>query len=234
MDTTKIKPEQRNGSWKQGCTIEVVYPGSGMGEAKRKILGITKIERSYSLPGFVAHMHQHQDDEILTCVRSGVVLHIDSLGHEQKLTPSLTTVVSAGHTFHHEERTLGRDPAEAYSIHFRPEPYAQHATVQFVETSKSHLDQWRLLASCSNAPLILRSRARVHDARLSIGRHLLPLSDGEDIIRVLIVLDGHVTFGDKHFKKGDIVSLADTEDTFHVVKPADLLLIASGTFLPAI
>jgi len=187
---------------------------------------IERIERSYSLPGFVAPMHQHQDEEILTCIRSGTVLHLDSMGHDEKLKAGEMRLINAGATLHHEERILDRDPVEGFHFHFRPERGGLEPMVQFLEASAKAVNEWRLIASRSEAPLKLRAMASAHEARLSIGSHHLPKTE-PGIIRVLTIFEGRLLAGGGHFRKGDVLLLDDEEKLLRVVEPADLLLIST-------
>lgn len=227
METRKIKPDKRNGSWQRGCTTETVYPGLSIDETDSGIGAIGKIERAYSLPGFVAPMHPHRNDEILSYVRSGTLLHLDSMGHEEKITSEKVLLMNAGVTFQHEERTLGPDPVEAYHVHFRPETDGLEPMVQFSEVGVPRADEWRLLAARVDAPLLLRTHAWVHDADLQAGSYHFPMYSRTCIARVLIVFEGQVRIGAQCFQKGDIVTLSEATRTLHIVGAATLLLIAT-------
>jgi quercetin 2,3-dioxygenase len=229
METRKIKPDKRHGGWQRGCTTETVYPGLSIDNTDSGIGAIGRIERSYSLPGFVAPMHSHRDDEILSYVRSGTLLHLDSMGHEEKITPEKVLVMNAGVTFQHEERTLGRDPVEAYHVYFRPEKDGLEPMVQFREVGAPRSDEWRLLAARGDAPLFLRTHAWVHDADLHVGTYPFPLYSQTSIARVLLVFEGQVRIGAQLFRKGDIATLSEATRTVQIVAAAKLLLIATDT-----
>ncbi len=229
METRKIKPDKRHGSWQRGCTTETVYPGLSIDGTDSGIGAIGRIERSYSLPGFVAPMHPHRDDEILSYVRSGMLLHLDSMGHEEKITPEKVLVMNAGVIFQHEERTLGRDPVEAYHVYFRPEKDGLEPMVQFSEIGSPRSDEWRLLAARLDAPLVLRAHAWVHDANLKVGSYRFPSFAQTSVARVLIVCEGQMRIGAQFFRKGDIVTLSEATRTFMIVGAAKLLLISTDT-----
>jgi hypothetical protein len=175
-------------------------------------------------------MHPHHDEEILTCVRSGTLLHLDSMGHEEKLNSGGIRVMNAGATLHHEERTLGRDPVEGYHFYFHPECEGLEPMVQFGDASILRIDEWRLLASRSDAPLLLRAEASVHEGRFSVGFHRFP-NTVSGTGRVLIVFEGRVRIGAEQFRKGDVLLAGDAEGRFKVVDRADLLLINGATSL---
>lgn len=229
MEKRRIKPESRKGDWQRGCTTEIIYPGSANPEADSMPGAIIRIERTCSMPGHVASMHQRRNEEILTCVRSGTLLHVDSIGHEEKLWHGKLMLLSAGTTLYHEERTLGRDPVNGFHIHFRPERDGLEPMVQFREVGAPRLNEWRILAARCGAPLRLRSRALVHDGRFGAGEHHVPTRESRDRGPILIVLDGKVGLGGEQFRRGDIFALAERDQVFHVADVADLLLINEVT-----
>lgn len=47
--------------------------------------------------------HAHRDDEILSYMRSGKMIHSDTVGHLEELT-NTRMMINAGYTFQHEER----------------------------------------------------------------------------------------------------------------------------------
>lgn len=234
METKKIRPDRRSGSWQQGCTVETTYPGFTLGPNDSGLASIGKIERSYALPGFVASMHPHRDDEIFTYMRSGTILHLDSMGHEEKISSSRLRMINAGMAFQHEERVLGRDPVEAFHIVLRPECAGLEPTVQFCEMRTVKPKPWRLLAAQSSAPLTLRVKAWLYDAHLDVGTHLLPVhTNGKgNIARILLVMDGDIRIEGKSFRKGDIITLSDNAKALMASAPADILLVATDTLEP--
>jgi redox-sensitive bicupin YhaK (pirin superfamily) len=75
-------------------------------------------------------MHPHRDDEILTYVRAGKMLHLDTMGHEEQITKTRMMLMNAGHTFQHEERMVGWEPIEALQIFMRPRAPSLEPKVQ--------------------------------------------------------------------------------------------------------
>ncbi len=233
METRKIKPDKRKGAWQRGCTTEITYPrlaldGDGVASGT-----IERIERSCSTPGHVDSMHVHRDEEILTCIRSGTVFHIDSMGHEEKLCPGRVMLVDTGATFYHEERTLGRDPVNGYHIYLRPRRDGFEPGVQFLELGLPPLNEWRLLASKAGTPLLLRSQADVHDGRFTCGSHHFPKEGTGLAPRILLVFEGTLRIGSERFRAGDILALAAEDRTFQIDAAADLLLIHDRKKVPA-
>lgn len=232
MDTKKIKPNRRRGSWQQGCTVETTYPGFAVGSDDSGLGSIGKIERSYALPGFVASMHPHRDDEIFSYTRSGMILHLDSMGHEEKISSTRLRVINAGGAFQHEERALGRDPVEAFHVVLRPERSDLEPMVQFADLTIVQPKSWRLLAARKTAPLTLRVKAWLYDAHLEAGTHLFPAHTSGSVARVLVIMNGNVRVGGERFQKGDIAAVGDQANSLVALKPADVLLVATDTAEP--
>jgi len=233
METRKIKPDKRKGAWQRGCTTEITYPRPARDADGVASGTIERIERSCSTPGHVASMHVHRDEEILTCIRAGTILHIDSMGHEEKLCPGRVMLVDAGATFYHEERTLGRDPVNGYQIYFRPRRHRLEPAVQFLEPGLPTLNEWRLLASEAGTPLVLRSQADVYDGRFTAGSHHFPMEGTGMAPRILLVFEGTLRVGGERFQAVDILALAAEDRTFQIDAAADLLLIHDRAKFPA-
>ncbi|EHK79324.1 pirin domain-containing protein [Sinorhizobium meliloti CCNWSX0020] len=198
-----------------------------MGPDDSGLASIGKIERTYALPGFVASMHPHRNDEIFSYVRSGTILHLDSMGHEEKISSTRLRVINSGAAFQHEERVLGRDPVEAFHVVLRPECADLAPMVQFAEITAVQPKPWRLLAARNRAPLILRVKAWLHDAHLEVGTHLLPAHTNGSIVRVLVVMNGDIRIGGRSFQKGDIAAVSDQALSLIAIKPADVLLVTA-------
>jgi len=158
----------------------------------------------------------------------GYSIHLDSMGHEEKLGSGRVMVMNAGATIHHEERTLGRDPVEGYHLYFHPVSEGLAPMVQFRDASAIHVDEWRLLASRSAAPLVLRAQAKLYEGRFSVGSHLFPETEAATQ-RILIVFEGRVLVGAEKFRKGDILLAGDADNTFRVLGRADVMLINTTT-----
>ena len=65
--------------------------------------------------GTVVSMREHQNDEILSCMWRGAMVHEDSEGHRVPVSPGGLTMINAGKSFWHEELTPGV-PVEAATL----------------------------------------------------------------------------------------------------------------------
>ena len=82
--------------------LQRIRPGLRWGDPTDAGLGpLGLIDHSVVLPGLEVPMHQHRNDEILSYVRHGRVVHEDSTGVQQVLTPTYLMLMSAGSGFSH-------------------------------------------------------------------------------------------------------------------------------------
>ncbi|NVO86718.1 pirin family protein [Hymenobacter terrestris] len=66
-------------------------------------------------------MHEHRNDEILSYLRQGTLVHQDSTGQQAALTPTSLMMMNAGRGFWHEESIpKGGEPIEMLQIFIRP------------------------------------------------------------------------------------------------------------------
>lgn len=204
MTITKISAGRMRGDFSQGFGVEILYPGLALTSDDSGIGPIARIDRAEVQPGQLIGMHPHKDDEILTYIRGGTMLHRDTVGNEKKLNKTHFMMMNAGHTFQHEELMLGNRPVKALQIFLRPHVADLEPAVQFHNFSEGYsVDNWRLLAGPKTAPLTVRSDARVFDARINEGNQLrLPTSEmGRSLL--LYVYSGRVKLGDEIVGNGE-------------------------------
>jgi len=160
--------------------------------------GLGVIDHARLQPGLVVRMHEHRNDEIISYMRSGRMLHTDSAGRSEVISPDRLMVMNAGRGFYHEEKVLGDDQIEMLQIFVRPEAADAEPNVQFVALDEAERDgQWRLLAGPegSDAPTFVRQALYLYDTHLPAGRSTeLPSKPGFD--RWLYVFRGNVAAGE--------------------------------------
>ncbi len=189
--------------------IQRIRPGRGIDAIDDQGLGpLGAFDHAYLKPGMVVAMHEHRNDEIITYVRKGTMLHIDTLGNRVPLTPTQFSVMSAGEGMKHEERVPddGAD-VELLQIFVRPhrdnlEPLFQAHS--FDVTSSHNAWRWIFGPEDSGAPLEVRNQVWMHDVTLdgSIG---IPKEDG--LTTWVYVFEGSVECDGQAFSKGDGFSL---------------------------
>ena len=182
-----------------GFGIEILHPGLALNDGDSGIGAIGRIDQAHITPGTVIRMHPHRDDEILTYVRRGRMLHRDTVGHAEEISSQRLMLMNAGHTFQHEEKVPTEGGVlEALQIFVRPRERDLEPMVQFreFETAVSE-NRWRLIAGPSDvAPLVFRAQAWVHDNRLEAGRETaLPPAPTKDATRLLYVFGGRTSLG---------------------------------------
>ena len=167
--------------------------------------------------GTVVRFHEHVNDEILSYMWRGTMVHQDSAGKRVALSPNRLMMMNAGRSFWHEE-SAPSDPIEMLQIFIRPRDADLPGTVQFYDRDDALADgNWHLIAApeTSDAPLKVRQQVSVYDAHLPAGHEIeIPHADGMD--QLLYVFDGEINAGTAHLLKGDAV--ADDEAPLPVIK----------------
>jgi redox-sensitive bicupin YhaK (pirin superfamily) len=189
--------------------IERIRPGRGINADQDEGLGpLGAFDHAYLKPGMVVGMHEHRNDEIITYVRKGAMLHIDTLGNKVPLTPTQFSVMSAGRGMQHEEQApVDGSDVELLQIFVRPhsdnlEPLFQ--THRFDVTSSLNAWRWIFGPEGSGAPLVVRNQVWMHDIALD-GSAAIPSEDGRTAW--VYVVDGSVECDGQVFNKGDGFSL---------------------------
>ncbi|WP_259665522.1 pirin family protein [Rhizobium bangladeshense] len=84
MTITKVPAGRMRGDVSQGFGVEILYPGLTLTSDDSGIGPIGRIDRAQVQSGHVISMHPHRDDEILTYIRSGEMLHRDTVGTKRR------------------------------------------------------------------------------------------------------------------------------------------------------
>lgn len=192
--------------------VRRIRPGSILGPDADPAFGpFSVMDRANLAIGAVVKMHEHVNDEILSYLWRGTMIHEDSTGHREMLTPSRLMMMNAGRSFRHEESTPD-ESVEMLQIFFRPTQADLDGRVQFFGRSEIPLEGWALIAGPdgSDAPLTVRQDVRVYDARLSAGATLdVPVVDGRS--PWLYVMDGEIVLGDHALAEGQAATWTPAE-----------------------
>jgi quercetin 2,3-dioxygenase len=115
--------------------IRMISPGKKLGDPKDPFgLGpLGRMDHSTLDPGMVIPMHPHMNDEILSYMRKGQMMHRDSHGHIELLYGHYMMMMNAGKVFYHEETCMddADEKVEMLQIFFRPEEDDLESKVQF-------------------------------------------------------------------------------------------------------
>ncbi|MDX2148096.1 MAG: pirin family protein [Planctomycetota bacterium] len=200
-----------------------VGPDSGLGP-------IGAVDHAQLQPGLLVPMHQHRDDEIVSYLRSGEMIHTDSQGRHERISPARLMVMNAGRGFSHEESIAqGGQPVSMLQIFLRPHEPGLPPCVQFVEIDQSPSPgTWRLLAGPdgTSAPAFVRSDVFVLDASIDRSSAIdIPARDGFGWW--LYVVTGEVGVGEFVLAAGDsLVRLEGDQRTVMARSDATLVLFA--------
>ncbi|MBS7542482.1 pirin family protein [Ancylobacter oerskovii] len=234
MEQLKIEPAMRRGDWNSGFSIEIFYPGDALNTGDSGIGAFGRIDRARIQAGHVIAMHPHRDDEILTYLRAGTMLHRDSVGNEERLSPSRLMMMNAGREFQHEEEMLGSQPVEALQIFMRPRVASLDARVQFHDFDDAlSRGAWRLLAAPQGAPFEVRGQAWVQDAHLAAGEGLTsPKLPADGAERFLHVFAGEVFIDGVEVHAGETLYLAAADWKVMARTVSDLVLFTTDADAP--
>src|SRR5690606_2425399 len=131
-----------------GFGIDILWPGLPLENGDGVVGAIGRIEHERVQAGTLVKMHPHNDDEILTYVRRGTLVHRDSIVQSETVSSSRLMLMNAGHTFQHEEETPSQaDTLEALQIFMRPRAADLEPVVQFHDFGMTYSENsWRLIA----------------------------------------------------------------------------------------
>ena len=151
-------------------------------------------------------MHLHHNDEILSYLYKGEMLHRDTADNKVLLTPNKLMTMNAGHEFYHEESTP-EEGNEMLQILIRPEKADLTPDVQFWDREVSRNSEWNLIAGpeTMEPPMVLRNDVAVMDVHGSAGEKLMiPVKEG--MTPLLYVMDGSIEVQGETLYKGDAVT----------------------------
>ncbi|MGE7759713.1 pirin family protein [Peribacillus sp. NPDC097895] len=175
--------------------------------------------------GATISMHEHINDEILSYMWQGEMLHEDSTGLKESCSPTKQMLMGAGKSFFHEESTP-TGPVEMLQVFMRPSEKDLEPRVQFAEMQLPEVSEWRLIAGPteSDAPLELRQQIIVYDVHGKTDEaFILPFVDG--YTPWLYVMDGEITAHGKILRKGDAISdTAEELTTIQMTKDTTVVL----------
>lgn len=231
----KIDRSVKHGRHSGGLGIEILFPGLVLENGDSGVGAIGRIDHAHFRPGSRVPMHPHKNDEILTYLRAGAITHYDTVGHVEEVTPQRLMLMNAGHTFQHEEVSApDSEPLAALQIFMRPRAEDLEPMVQFHDFDAAYsLNQWRLLAGPTEAPLVLRAEAWIHDARL-LTRHTLrvPETPAAEAARLLYVFSGAITVAGLSLKEGESAFLDGNQDIIEAVVQSDLVFFTTDLSAP--
>ncbi|NSZ60016.1 hypothetical protein FY133_24610 (plasmid) [Agrobacterium tumefaciens] len=224
----QILRSSESSSFAQGpFKIRRIRPGAILGQNAGPAFGPFSVMDHANLDvGTVVSMHEHKNDEILSYMWRGSMVHEDSAGHRIAISPTKLMMMNAGRSFWHEESTPDV-PVEMLQIFIRPAQADLDGTVNFFDRPNDFLNgDWNLIAAPEEgtAPLRIRQAVTFYDAHLLSGDEIVAPS-APSLTPWLYVMDGVVSLGDEFLGKGDAVT--DLESALPAIKaeaPSTLVL----------
>lgn len=221
VQPARERPHHRRGPFE----IFRSYPGrhvhddSGLGP-------IGAVDHAHLRPGLLVPMHEHRDDEIVSYLRSGEMVHADSAGRREVISPSRLMVMNAGTGFAHEESIPPHaQPVTMLQIFLRPHETGLPPQVQFVDLEPAPpAGRWRTLAGPpgTGAAASVRSDALVLDAALPRS-HAITIPHRPGFGWWLYVFSGEVRLDDLTLQPGDSIARVEG-DQAKVLAQADAVL----------
>lgn len=194
---------------------------------------LSRIDHVNLASDYCIKMHLHHNDEILSYMHKGEMLHRDTNDNKVLLNPNKLMVMNAGHEFYHEESTPN-EGTEMLQILIRPEKADLAPDVQFWDREIKFDSQWNLIAgpSSMNPPMIVRNDVAVLDVHGSADDELkIPAEEG--MTPWLYVMDGSIEVLGETLRKGDAVT-DDSErlTTLKLREDSTLVLFLVNTDAP--
>ncbi|MBY0612979.1 MAG: pirin family protein [Beijerinckiaceae bacterium] len=208
--------------------IRRIHPGAMLGNPDDAGFGgLGMIDHATLQPGLIVKMHEHRDDEIVSYLRSGLMVHKDTAGHHENILPDRLMVMNAGAGLSHEETAPGPGETRMLQIFIRPASRGLRPTVQFADLdSATSPGGWRLLVAPEGqaAPATVRQQIFLFDIRVDAGADIvLPERDGFE--RWLYVFSGSVGAKAASYPTHTGLALTDREQTaLRAIEPSELVL----------
>lgn len=162
------------------------------------------IDHSNLQTGTLVSMHQHQNDEILSYLWQGSMVHEDQQGNRIPLSAKKLMMMNAGEGSWHEESTP-IVPAELLQIFIRPCAANLPPRVQFMDRPQGVITgEWTLLAGPEgeNAPLDIRQQVFIYDIRLE-HKDKVAIPSRPGFAQYLYVMEGEIDMTGPPLYKGD-------------------------------
>ena len=134
------------------------------------------------------------------------MVHEDSTGKTQTISPNNLMLMNAGKSFYHEESVPEKD-VEMLQIFIRPEKSNMTPNVQFMKRNSSIANKWNLIAGPQNseANLVINQNIYFYDIHLSKGKKVdIPKKQG--FTQLLYIMDGIANIDNEKLVKKTIAT----------------------------
>lgn len=215
MNPQIVRATTRMEHWSGPFRIWRSYPGRFLAQNKDPGLGpLGCVDHASLMPGLTVPMHVHENDEIFSYLREGILIHTDTVGKELTLDPQHPLMMNSGRGLSHEEHIpVDGAPVRMLQIFVRPPtvdlpPMIQH----FPLDENESVNAWRLLAGPEEGEGLFHFRNQVWFFDLTLENATLPLPPAkEGLLRWLYVFNGRVQFAEGTLNTGDALILDSAE-----------------------
>lgn len=206
--------------------IDINFPGLAVGNPadKRGLAQLGRFDHANLEPGVFVGMHPHKNDEILSYLRTGELVHEDTTGDTVTISNTKLMLMNAGSGIQHQE-SIPRtgNSVEMLQIFMRPNAKDLTPNVQFADLETAYsLNKWRLIAGAEQAPLQVNSDVYVYDMRLEKSKVDLPQKVGKQYL--LYVFAGSITEGEQLIEAGNSLVYEAENLQVQAIGQADLIL----------
>lgn len=210
--------------------IRMLALGNGIpGHDDHGLYQLGRVDHATLQGGTLVKMHLHHNDEILSYMRKGTMVHTDSKDNKVPIHQQYLMMMNSGSGFYHEEAVPDDgEKVEMLQIFIRPRADELTPQVQFHKLEQVYsVNKWRLIGGNENskAPLKINSDIEVRDIRLKEGKIQLPPLGGSKA-GYLYVFDGEVSLPEHNevLGKGDAVLIEGELLSIQAKATADLVL----------
>lgn len=173
-------------------------------------------------PGLYIPMHPHHNDEILSYLVEGELIHRDSHGYEARVTPQNMMVMNAGAEIWHEERMDEAGPeTHMLQIFVRPHTPELDSDVSFGDPGDFIPGAWRAITG-PDGPLVVRNRVWIFDRQAKAEEEItLPAPPQDGLAAWLYLFSGELQGEGLTLKPGDGFALMPEDEAPALTAQAD-------------
>ncbi|UVI33137.1 pirin family protein [Paenibacillus spongiae] len=186
---------------------------------------LSRIDHANLGVGALVSMHLHRNDEILSYMWKGEMVHRDSTGQEVVISPNRLMMMNAGSSFYHEE-AVPEKKVEMLQIFIRPREKDLPPRVQFYDRPLDFRNsEWKLIGGPeeSNAPLTIYQQIYIYDAHPQSG-DTIEVPSLQGLTPWVYIMEGAVQVGEHSLIKGDAITDSNSQlPPFQVTETATLV-----------
>lgn len=169
--------------------------------------------------------HSHQDMEIITYVKTGMIEHKDSMGNTLQLPAGEFQLMSAGSGISHSEYNASdSETLEFLQIWIQPNNFGIEPTYQ--QKRFSNDSELQLIASATgqDESFILQQNAKLYDFHLDT-KQSYSYTSNQQATTYIHLVSGELEFNDNRLSAGDGATITNTENILFLATKKSQALI---------